>query len=409
MSICLSKERLMSLALRDHRIVITAACLIALVTFGSRAGFGLFLEPISSTHGWGREIFAVAIGIQNIMWGIGQPIAGALADRYGTRRVLIVGAVIYAAGLMLMSTATTPSMLHVSAGFLIGVGGAGASFTLVMAAVSRMVSDERRSWALGLIVASSSLGQFLIVPLGQSFIDLYGWMTALVLIGFLVLAVLPLSLPFDDRTKGSGIAAQTLGQALKEAMGHRSYLLLVAGFFVCGYHVAFIQTHLPAYIVDAGIAARVGAYAIALVGLFNIVGSYTAGVLGGRWSKKNLLAMIYAARAVVIALYVTLPISETSTLFFAAAMGLLWLSTVPLTSGLVAVMFGPRYMATLFGIVFLSHQMGAFLGVWLGGWAYDTFGSYTAVWWSGVGLAVAAALIHLPISERPVARIAAPA
>jgi predicted MFS family arabinose efflux permease len=307
---------------------------------------------------------------------------------------------------MLMSASTTPAMLHVSAGFLIGVGGAGASFALVMAAVSRLVSDERRSWALGLIVASSSLGQFLIVPLGQSFIDLYGWMTALVLIGFLVLAVLPLSLPFDDRTKGAGIAAQTLGQALKEAMGHRSYLLLVAGFFVCGYHVAFIQTHLPAYIVDAGIAARVGAYAIALVGLFNIVGSYTAGVLGGRRSKKNLLAAIYAARAVVIALYVTLPISEASTLIFAAAMGLLWLSTVPLTSGLVAVMFGPRYMATLFGIVFLSHQMGAFLGVWLGGWAYDTFGSYNAVWWSGVGLAVAAALIHLPINERPVARLA---
>jgi predicted MFS family arabinose efflux permease len=392
-------------ALRDPRVVITAACLIAVVTFGARAGFGLFLEPISSTHGWGREIFAVSIGIQNIMWGIGQPIAGALADRFGTRRVLIVGAVVYFLGFLLMSWSTTPAMLHISAGFLIGVGGAGASFALVMAAVSRMVSDERRSWALGLIVASSSLGQVLLVPLGQAFIDLYGWMTALVLIGFLVLAVLPLSLPFDDRTKGAGIAAQTLGQALKEAMGHRSYLLLVAGFFVCGYHVAFIQIHLPAFIVDAGIEARIGAYAIALVGLFNIVGAYTAGVLGGRRSKKNLLALIYTARAIVIAAYVSLPISETSTLVFAAFMGLLWLSTVPLTSGLVAVMFGPRYMATLFGIVFLSHQLGAFLGAWLGGWAFDTFGSYTAVWWLGVGLGLAAALVHLPISERPVARL----
>jgi len=395
----------MPLALRDPRVVITAACLIAVVTFGARSGFGLFLEPISATHGWGREIFAVSIGLQNIIWGIGQPIAGALADRFGTRRVLVVGAVIYCLGFVLMSWSTTPAMLHVSAGFLIGVGGAGASFALVMAAVSRMVSDERRSWALGLIVASSSLGQFLLVPLGQAFIDLYGWTTALVLIGFLVLAVLPLSLPFADQTKGAGIAAQTLGQALKEAMGHRSYLLLVAGFFVCGYHVAFIQTHLPAYIVDAGIEARIGAYAIALVGLFNIVGSYTAGVLGGRRSKKNLLALIYTARAIVIALYVTLPITATTTVVFAAFMGLLWLSTVPLTSGLVAVMFGPRYMATLFGIVFLSHQLGAFLGVWLGGWAFDTLGSYTAVWWSGVGLAVLAALIHLPISERPVARL----
>ena len=395
----------MPLALRDPRVVIVAACLIAVVTFGARSGFGLFLEPISATHGWGREIFAVSIGLQNIIWGIGQPIAGALADRYGTRRVLIVGAVVYCLGFVLMSWSTTPFMLHVSAGFLIGAGGAGASFALVMAAVSRMVSDEQRSWALGLIVASSSLGQFLLVPLGQAFIDLYGWMTALVLIGVLVLAVLPLSLPFADQTKGAGIAAQTLGQALKEAIGHRSYLLLVAGFFVCGYHVAFIQTHLPAYIVDAGIDARIGAYAIALVGLFNIVGSYTAGVLGGKRSKKNLLALIYTARAIVIALYVALPITETSTLVFAALMGLLWLSTVPLTSGLVAVMFGPRYMATLFGIVFLSHQAGAFLGVWLGGWAFDTLGSYTAVWWSGVGLALVAALVHLPISERPVARL----
>jgi len=396
-------------SLRDPRVVITAACLIAVVTFGARSGFGLFLEPISATHGWGREIFAVSIGLQNIIWGIGQPIAGALADRYGTRRVLIPGALVYAFGFVLMSWSTTPAMLHVSAGFLIGVGGAGASFTLVMAAVSRMVSDERRSWALGLIVASSSLGQFLLVPLGQAFIDLYGWMTALVLVGVLVLAVLPLSLPFADRTKGAGIAAQTLGQALREAMAHRSYRLLVAGFFVCGYHVAFIQTHLPAYIVDAGIEARIGAYAIALVGLFNIAGSYSAGVLGGRRSKKQLLALIYLARAVVIAVYVTIPITAASTLVFAASMGLLWLSTVPLTSGLVAVMFGPRYMATLFGIVFLGHQAGAFLGVWLGGWAFDTLGSYTAVWWSGVGLGLLAALLHLPIDERPVARLQAAA
>lgn len=395
----------MALHLRDPRLVIAAACLIAVISFGSRAGFGLFLEPISSTHGWGREIFAISIGIQNIMWGLCQPFAGALADRYGTRNVLIGGALIYAFGFFLMSWTTTPAMLHVSAGFLIGAGGAGASFAIVMAAVSRMVSDDRRSWALGLIVASSSLGQFLLVPLGQAFIDLYGWMTALVLIGLLVLTVIPLSLPFDDRSSGAGLAAQTLGQALREAMGHRSYLLLVAGFFVCGFHVAFIQTHLPAYIVDAGIAAQVGAYAIALVGLFNILGSYTAGVLGGRRSKKNLLAGIYIVRAVVIALYVLLPITATSTLVFAAAMGLLWLSTVPLTSGLVAVMFGPRYMATLFGIVFLSHQVGAFLGVWLGGWAYDTFGSYEAVWWAGVWLGVAAALIHLPIREAPVARL----
>lgn len=394
--------------LKDPRFIVAIACAIAFLTFGVRAGFGLFLEPISSTHGWGREIFAVAIGIQNIMWGLGAPAAGALADRFGTMKVLIGGTIVYFLGFLLMSWSTTPAMLHVSAGFLIGAGGAGASFGLVMAAVARMVPDERRSWALGLIVAANSLGQFLIVPLGQAFIDAYGWSTALVLLGCMVLAVIPLSLAFDDRVKGdSAIVAQTLGQALREAMGHRSYLLLVAGFFVCGYHVAFIQTHLPAFIVDRGIEARIGAYAIALVGLFNIVGSYMAGVLGGRRSKKNLLALIYAARGVVIALYVVLPVSGTTTLLFAAAMGLLWLSTVPLTSGLIAVMFGPRYMATLFGIVFLSHQVGAFLGVWLGGWAYDAWGSYDAVWWSGVALGFAAALVHLPISEKPVARLQA--
>jgi len=403
----------MSLAvqLRSPRVVIPAACLIALITFGARAGFGLFLEPMSSTHGWGREIFAVAIGIQNILWGVGQPIAGAIADRYGTIRVLIAGALVYAAGLMLMAVSSTPLMLQLSAGFLIGVGASGASFALVMAAVSRMVSDERRSWALGLIVAASSLGQFLLVPLGQGFIALYGWSMALMLIGALVLLVVPLSLPFSDRDAGGATrTGQTLGEAIREAAGHRSYWLLVAGFFVCGYHVAFIQTHLPAYIVDEGVAAAVGAWAIGLVGLFNIIGSYSAGVLGGKRSKKKLLSLIYVTRAAVIALYLLLPVTATSTLVFAAAMGLLWLSTVPLTSGLVAVMFGPRYMATLFGIVFFSHQVGAFLGVWLGGYAFDVTGSYAWVWWSGVGLALLSAALHWPIDERPVARpLAAPA
>ena len=391
--------------LKNPTVIIACGCVIALLTFGTRAGFGLFLTPISDTYGWGREIFAISIGLQNLMWGIGQPLAGAVADRYGTVKVLIAGALIYVAGFYLMAAASTPAMLHLSAGFLIGVGGAGASFGLVMAAVGRMVPDDKRPMALGIIVASSSMGQFMLVPLGQAFIAAYGWQAALVIIGSLLFLVIPLSMPFANPAKtGNAQFQQSLGQALGEAARHRSYLLLVAGFFVCGYHVAFIQTHLPAFIKDQGVEAWVGGWAIGLVGLFNIFGSLSAGYIGGRWSMKNLLALIYLARAVVIAVYLTLPVTATTTLVFASVMGLLWLSTVPVTSGLVALMFGPRYMATLFGIVFLSHQIGAFIGVWLGGYLFDTMGTYAFVWWLGVGLGVVAALLHWPIVEKPVVR-----
>jgi predicted MFS family arabinose efflux permease len=298
-------------------------------------------------------------------------------------------------------------MLYLTLGGLIGIGGAGASFGLVMAAVGRMMPEDRRSWALGIIVASSSLGQFLLSFVNQGFIMAFGWGAALVLMGSLVLLVIPLSLPYGTEPGGAGAVAQTLGQALKEAGGHRSYVLLTAGFFVCGYHVAFIQTHLPAYIKDAGVASWVGAAAIAMVGLFNVIGSYAAGVLGGRYSKKNILCLIYLGRAFVIGLYVLTPPTALTTLAFSAAMGLLWLSTVPPTSGLVAVMFGPRYMATLFGVVFLSHQMGALAGVWLGGWWFDSTGSYVPIWWTMIGMALFAAVVHWPIEERPVARLQA--
>jgi MFS family permease len=359
---------------------------------------------MTSSFGWGREVFAIALAIQQIMWGAGQPIAGAFADRVGVSKVLIAGALIYACGLALMSVSTTPALLYLSAGILVGLGGAAASFAVVMAAVGRMVSEERRSWALGLIVASSSLGMFIYAPMGQAFILAFGWATALLLVASSVLLVIPLALPYRADRGAAASGGQTIGQALREAAGHRSYWLLVAGFFVCGYHVAFIQVHLPAYISDQGVAAWVGGMALALVGLFNVAGSYTAGVLGGQRSRKQLLCFIYLARAVAIALYVSLPTTATSTLIFAAVMGLLWLSTVPLTSGLVALMFGPRYMATLFGIVFFSHQIGAFLGVWLGGRMYDAIGSYSPVWWTSVALGVFAALVHWPISERAVVR-----
>lgn len=391
-------------AWRTPRIVIGAACLIALLSFGARAGFGLFLAPMSEANDWGREVFAIAIGIQNLLWGVGQTVAGAVADRYGSARVLITGALVYAAGLLLMAVAASPLVLHLSAGVLVGIGGAGASFGIVMGTVARLVPEERRSWALGIIVASSSLGMFLFAPLTQGLILAYGWPLALVTLACLVLLVAPLSLPYVGEAGSGALAGQTIGQAIREAAGHRSYWYLVAGFFVCGYHVAFIQTHLPAYITDNGGAAWIGGWAIALVGLFNVIGAYSSGVLGGRFSKKGLLSLIYLLRALVIAIYVLVPVTATSTLVFAAAMGLLWLSTVPLTSGLVAVMFGPRYMAMLFGVVFFSHQVGAFLGIWLGGWLYDTVGSYDFVWWTSVALGLLAALIHMPIEERAVPR-----
>ena len=391
-------------------VVIAAGCLISLIGFGVRAGFGLFLAPMSSDMGWGREIFALAIAIQNLLWGLGLPFVGMIADKFGTARVLIVGAVLYAVGVYLMSVSSTPSMLYLSAGVVVGLALAGTSFSLVLAAFARMVPPEKQSWALGMGTAAGSLGQFLMVPLGQSFISAYGWSTALVLLGFCALIIVPLALPMTAAGKGGRMGMeQTIGQALREAGGHSSYLFLTAGFFVCGFHVAFVAVHLPAYITDQGLPGELGASALAIVGLMNVLGAYGSGVLGGKFPKKYLLSTIYFLRAIVFAVFIIVPVSSLTVLIFAGVLGLLWLSTVPATSALVALMFGPRYMATLFGIVFLSHQLGSFLGVWLGGYLYDLSGSYDVVWWLSVGLGVASALLHLPIVERPAPRVSVPA
>lgn len=383
-------------------LVIAAGCLLTVLSFGIRAGFGLFLEPVSATYGWGREVFALALAIQNLIWGLGQPVAGAVADRYGTAKVLAGGAVVYAGGVALMAFAAAPGLLYLSVGVMVGLGIAGASFALVLAAFAKLVPAERRSWALGLGTAAGSFGQLSVVPVSQGLLDAFGWQTALLVLALIALVMLPCA-AFLRARPGAHDATEpdpgSLGQALALAFGARSYVLLTAGFFVCGFHVAFIQVHFPAFIVDMGLSAALGAIALALVGGFNILGSYGAGVLGGRHSKRNLLSAIYLARAGVIAAFLLTPISETTVILFSAAMGLLWLSTVPLTSGLVAVMFGTRYMGTLFGFVFLSHQLGAFLGAWIGGWAYDSMGSYDLAWWLGVGLGVLAALVHLPIRE----------
>ena len=394
-------------AWRTPALIVAAGCLIALLSFGLRAGFGLFLSPMSSDLGWGREVFALAIAVQNLLWGAGQPFAGALADRYGAGRVLACGGVLYAAGLVLMAYADTPLALHMSAGVMIGLGLSGASFSIVLAAFGRMVDEKNRSWALGLGTAAGSLGQFLMVPLGQAFLSAYGWHVALLLMGACAFLVVPLSTVLAGRPPEHTGPAQTFGEALREAGSHRGFVLLTSGFFVCGFHVAFIQVHLPPYLVDLGLAPSLGAWSIATVGLFNVAGAYFSGVLGGHFSKKYLLSGIYLGRAAVIALFLLLPVTPVTVLLFSAAMGLLWLSTVPLTSGLVAQIFGTRYMAMLFGIVFFSHQVGAFIGVWLGGRLYDTTGSYDVVWWTSVALGVVAAALHWPIDDRRLARLAA--
>jgi len=406
---------------RSTAFVVGCGCLIALITYGVRTSFGLFAAPISEGRGWSPEVFALAIAIQNIVWGIGQPFAGAVADRYGSARILAAGGVVYALGVALMAVSQTPLAFNLTAGVLVGLGLSGGSFTIVIAALGRLVPREKSSQAMGLATAAGSLGQFVFAPLGQAFLTDYGWQTALLLLAGSMVIVPALAVAL----RGGGGEIQGIEEpvlpardAVRRAFGHGSYLLLVAGFFVCGFHVAFITTHLPAHIADvaghshgghAGMSTAgpaVAAWALALIGLFNIVGSYTSGVLGGRYSKRRLLAGIYLARAVVIALFITLPPTSTVVLLFAAAMGVLWLSTVPLTSGLVAVMFGTRYLGTLFGIVFFSHQVGAFLGVWLGGLAFERTGSFAPVWWAGIALAIVAAGLHWPIVERPAPRFA---
>jgi MFS family permease len=389
--------------------LVGAGAIVSLVTLGLRAGFGLFLEPMSATYGWGREVFALAIALQNLIWGLGQPFAGALADRFGAAKVLVAGGVMYAAGVAFMSFASSPLELHLTVGVMVGLGTAGASFTVVLAAVGRLLPAAQRGWAFGLVTAAGSLGQFLLAPLGQALIASYGWATALLWLTLAAAAVIPMALAFRADRPLAKAPGETLAGALAAAARSPDYWCLLSGFFVCGFHVALIQTHLPAALGDAGLTPAVSAWALGLIGLFNVAGAYAAGPLGERVRKKWLLSAIYASRAVVLTLFVLLPVTTPSALLFAAAMGFLWLSTVPPTSGLVAHLFGPRYLATLFGIVFMSHQVGAFLGAWLGGIAFDRYGTYDPVWGLAAGLGVFAALVNLPIREgapRPAAQTA---
>lgn len=392
-------------------VVIVCGCLIAILTFGPRSTMGFFLTPMTSANGWSREVFALAIALQNLLWGLGQPFAGMIADRFGTWRVLSSGAALYALALVLMAETTDPNTLQFTAGVMMGLGIAGSAFFMVLASFARLLPESFRSTAYGLGTAAGSMGQLLFAPIGLGVIDRYGYENALLFLAACLIAVPFLAIPLKGKpAAGGGVGGrdQRIGEALSEAFGHRSYLLLVAGFFVCGFHVAFVTTHLPPYIVDKGLDPSWGAWAIGLIGAFNIAGSLMAGQLAGRYPKRYLLSAIYFGRAVAYGLFWALPTTPTTVVLFAAAAGFLWLSTVPPTQGLVGVMFGTRYIAMLSGIVFFSHQVGAFLGVWLGGRLYDATGSYDGVWILGILLGIFAGLVHLPIVEKPVKRLAAP-
>jgi MFS family permease len=394
---------------RTPTLMLAAGALTLAVSLGIRHTFGLFLAPMTRDQGWTREVFAFAIALQNLVWGAAQPIAGRLADRHGAGKAILGGTALYVGGLSLMAAAQTGSALALSAGLLVGLGLSGTTFPVVFGAIARSTPPERRSLAFGVAMSVGSLGQFAMLPGTLSAVESVGWASTLVALAVLGAMMAPLSAALFERPAAAGAAhpETPLREVLREAFAHRGFWLLSFGFFVCGFHVVFIATHLPAYLVDEGLSARTGAVVLALVGLFNIAGSYYAGVLGGRMSKPGLLVGIYVLRAVVIAAFFALPVTEASAYAFGAAMGVLWLSTVPLTNGTVATVFGVRNMAMLGGIVFFFHQLGAFLGGWLGGRLYVATGSYDLVWGLSIALALVAALLNVPIREVPVARLQA--
>jgi len=382
-----------------------------MLAFGPRSSLGFFLTPMSQENHWGREVFSMALAIQNLLWGLGQPFAGGIADRFGATRVMIAGAMCYALGLAIMAHATTPSALDLSAGALIGIGLSGCSFNLVIGAFGKLLPESWRSLAFGAGTAAGSFGQFLYSPIGVALMDKYGWQTAITIFAGVTMLILPLSIALATPAAPAGQKAaaaptQSARQAFAEAFGHRSYVLLVLGFFTCGFQLAFVTVHLPSYLVDRGLSAEVGGWTLATIGLFNIIGSIGSGYLGNRMPKRYILSVIYFARALSIIAFISLPASPAATLIFGTVTGLLWLSTVPPTSALVAVMFGTRWLAMLFGFAFFSHQVGGFLGVLLGGYVFDAYGSYDPVWWLSVFFGVMSALINLPIIEKPVVRAA---
>jgi MFS family permease len=407
-----------SFSWRTPAVVVLCGCLISLVGFGPRSALGFFLTPMSAAHGWDREVFALSVAMQTLIYGAAQPFSGAIADRFGTVRVIVAGTLLYAAGIFMMAHVASPGMLYLSSGLLIGFGLSGCSFNLIISSFGKLLPASWRSTAFGAGTAAGSFGQFLFSPLGVYLIDSVGWRATLEIFAGLLLLIVPLAFaiatPRADAPAGpsetpSAAQTQTYKQALAEAFGHRSYILLVLGFFTCGFQLGFVTVHLPAYLADRGISAEVGGWTLGVIGLFNIVGAMLSGWLGGRMPKRYLLSAIYFARALAVVFLITLPASPVVALIYGAMTGLLWLSSVPPTAGLVAVMFGTRWLAMLFGVAFFSHQVGGFLGIYLGGVVFTQTGSYDAVWWLGVLFGFLSAVINLPIVEKPVARAAAAA
>ena len=388
------------------RQVLICSALILTLSMGIRHGFGLWLQPITVERAWSRETFAFALAVQNIAWGLAGPIAGMLADRFGAFRVLVVGGLLYSLGLVLMALSTSGLAFTGSAGLLIGMAQAGTTYAVVYGVIGRNVAPERRSWAMGVAAAAGSFGQFMMVPVESGLIGSIGWQMALFALGAAALAIIPLSLGLREPASATASqpGQQSIGQALKEAFGYGSFNWLMAGYFVCGFQVVFIGVHLPSYLKDQGMGPDVAATALALIGLFNVLGTYGSGVLGQNLPRKWILSSIYGLRSVAIVLFLWAPLTTTSVYLFASVMGLLWLSTVPPTNAVIAQIFGVRYLSMLGGFVFLSHQVGSFLGVWMGGLLYDATGAYDVVWWIAVALGVFAALANVPVRDAPIAR-----
>ena len=390
---------------RTPAIVLACGSVVLMLSLGTRQSFGLFLPPMTFDLGWTRQTFGFAIALQNLVWGLGQPFAGAIADKFGAARVVVGGGVLYALGVCLMAYSTTGTAFDVSAGIMVGLGLSGSGFGVVMGVVARSVAAERRSVALGLVGAGGSFGQFAMLPLGQTLISQIGWHNALLALAAMSLVIVPMAAALAGRTAAPSAGTQSLGAALREAAAHKGFWLLTFSFMVCGFQTIFIMIHLPAYLVDQGLSPTQGMTALALIGFFNIVGSYGCGVLGGRFSKKRILFWLYTVRAIAIALFIALPLTTATIWGFGIAMGVTWLGTVPLTNGLVAQIFGVKYLSTLFSIAFLGHQIGSFLGAWYGGLMFDLTGSYRMVWIFCVLLSVIAAGLCMPIDERDVTRL----
>ena len=389
--------------------VLICGAFIVTLSMGIRHGFGLWLQPITMERGWTRETFAFAIAVQNLAWGIAGPFAGALADRWGTYRVLIIGAVLYSLGLVLMGLATSGLAFTGSAGLVLGLAQSGTTYAIVYGVIGRNVAADKRSWAMGITAAAGSFGQFLMVPVENWLIGGFGWQGALFVLACMSLAIIPLAYGLKEQAPAPARAGdQSILAAVREAFAYTSFQLLMAGYFVCGFQVVFIGVHMPSYLKDHGLSPEVATMALALIGLFNVIGTYVAGVLGSRFSKPFILSGIYGLRAIAIAVFISVPLTPWSVYLFASVMGLLWLSTIPPTNAVVAQIFGVKYLSMLSGFVFVSHQVGSFMGAWLGGKLYDTTGSYNVVWWIAIALGVFGAIVNLPVREQPIQR-AAPA